>query len=68
MQLIALAKSPEAANWNADRRARVFQKVMARVERDRERRRLLWAFAAGAAAILAAISGRWWRGRAGRPA
>ena len=53
-ELIELARRPDGSTWTRDRRARIFQQVMVRVEKDRERRRVFWAFAAGAATVLIA--------------
>ncbi len=49
---IELGKRSAGSEWNAERRERVFQQVLARVERGRERRRLLKAYAAGASTVL----------------
>jgi hypothetical protein len=56
-ELIELGKSErgkksDGAEWSAERRERIFQQVLARVERGRQRRRLLQAFAAGASTVL----------------
>ena len=51
-ELIELGKSPAGAEWSAERRERIFQQVLARVERGRERRRLVKAYAAGASTVL----------------
>ena len=40
------------SEFSAERRARILQNVLARVEKDRERRRLVRAFAAGASTVL----------------
>ena len=49
---IELGRKPDASEWSAERRERIFQQVLARVERGRQRRRLLQAFAAGASTVL----------------
>jgi hypothetical protein len=49
---LELGKRSESSAWSAERRERVFQQVLARVERARERRRLLKAYAAGASTVL----------------
>ena len=51
-ELIELGKSPDSSEWSAERRERIFQQVLARVERGRERRRLVKAYAAGASTVL----------------
>jgi hypothetical protein len=52
-ELIELCKKrSDGAEWSAERRERVFQQVLARVARARERRRLRQAFAAGAFTVL----------------
>ena len=53
-ELIELARIPDGSTWTQERRARIFEHVMARIERERERRRVFWAFAAGAATVLIA--------------
>jgi hypothetical protein len=47
-----LGKRSDGSEWSAERRERIFQQVLARVERERQRRRLLKAFAAGASTVL----------------
>jgi hypothetical protein len=49
---LELGKRSDGSEWSAERRERVFQQVLARVERARERRRLLKAYAAGASTVL----------------
>jgi hypothetical protein len=49
---IDLGRKSDASEWSAERRERIFQQVLARVERGRQRRRLLQAFAAGASTVL----------------
>jgi hypothetical protein len=49
---IELGKRPADPEWSAEHRERIFQQVLARVERARQRRRLLQAFAAGASTVL----------------
>ena len=49
---IELGRTPDGSEWSAERRERIFQQVLARVERGRQRRRLLQAFAAGASTVL----------------
>ena len=51
-ELIEFGKRSDGSEWSAERRERIFQQVLARVERGRERRRLVRAFAAGASAVL----------------
>ncbi len=51
-ELIESRKRSEGLEWSAERRERIFQQVLARVERARERRRLLQAFGAGASTVL----------------
>ena len=56
-ELIALGKSErgkrsDGSQWSVERRERIFQQVLARVERGRQRRRLLRAYAAGASTVL----------------
>jgi len=51
-ELIELGKRSEGSEWNAERRERILQQVLVRVESARERRRLLQAFAAGASTVL----------------
>lgn len=53
-ELIELARVPDGSTWTRERRARIFQQVMTRLEKERERRRVFWAFAAGAATVLIA--------------
>jgi hypothetical protein len=53
MALIELARKPDSSEWTAERRERILQQVLARVEKDRERWRWAQAFAAGASAVLA---------------
>ena len=50
--LIDLARKPDASDWNADRRERILEKVLARVEKDRQRRQVMRAFAAVASTVL----------------
>ena len=53
MALIELAKKPdELPEWTPERREQFLQRVLARAEADRERRRVRRAFAAGAFAVL----------------
>jgi len=54
MALLALAGKPDDVEFSAERRARILQNVLARVEKDRERRRVVRAFAAGASTVLVA--------------
>ena len=53
MALIELARTPDGSEWTAERRERILQQVLARVEKDRERWRWVQAFAAGASVVLA---------------
>jgi hypothetical protein len=50
--LIELAKRPYPLEWSAEQRERILQKVLARVEADRARRRLKRTFLTGAATAL----------------
>ena len=52
LALLAIAGKPDYAEWTAERRERILQNVLARVEKDRERRRLVRAFAAGASTVV----------------
>jgi len=54
MALLAMAGKPDDVEFSPERRARILQNVLARVEKDRERRRLVRAFAAGASTVLVA--------------
>lgn len=54
MALLAMAGKPDYAEWTDERRERIIQNVLARVAKDRERRRLVRAFAAGASTVLVA--------------
>jgi len=49
---IELGSRSDRSEWNAERKERIFQQVLARVERTRQRRRLLRAYAAGASTVL----------------
>lgn len=49
---IEIGKRADGSEWSAERRERIFQQVLVRVERGRQRRRLLQAFAAGASTVL----------------
>ena len=51
-ELIEFGKRSNEAEWNADRREQLLQRVLARTERARERRRVVHAFAAGACTIV----------------
>jgi len=51
-ELLELGKRTDRSEWTAERRERIFQQVLARVARARERRRLMQAFAAGASTVL----------------
>ena len=51
-KLIELARRPEGEEWTAERRERVYQRVLARVEEERERRRVRRVFAAGVCGVL----------------
>jgi len=51
-ELIELGKRSAGSEWSVERRERIFQQVLARVKRARERRRLLQAFGAGASTVL----------------
>jgi hypothetical protein len=50
--LLALAGKPDYAEWTAERRDRILHNVLARVDKDRERRRVARAFAAGASTVV----------------
>lgn len=50
--LIEVAKKSEMSGWSADRREQFLQKVLIRSEKERERRQVVRAFAAGASAVL----------------
>jgi hypothetical protein len=50
--LIELARRPVQPEWSAERRERFWQEVLERAERDRQRRRVRRAFAAGAGTVL----------------
>lgn len=52
MALLAMAGKPDYAEWTDERRERIIQNVLARVAKDRERRRLTRAFAAGASTVV----------------
>ncbi len=52
-ELIEFGKRPNGAEWNAERREQILQRVLARTERAQERRRVVHAFAAGASTIVA---------------
>ena len=54
VNLIELARKPDTRELDAERRDRILQQVLLRVEKERERRRALQGFAAGASAVLAA--------------
>jgi hypothetical protein len=51
-ELVEVGRRPDGAEWSAERKERIFQQVLARVERGRQRRRLLQAYAAGASTVL----------------
>ena len=50
--LIDLARKPDELDWNAERRDRILEKVLARVEKDRQRRHVMRAFVAVASTVL----------------
>ena len=50
--LIDMAREPEESEWNAERRDRLLQQVLVKVEKDRQRRQVVRAFAAGASTVL----------------
>jgi hypothetical protein len=50
--LIDLARKPDESEWNAERRDRILEKVLARVEKDRQRRQVMRAFVAVASTVL----------------
>jgi hypothetical protein len=52
MALIDLARKPDAADWDDERRQRVLDKVMARVAKERQRRQVRRAFVAVASTVL----------------
>jgi hypothetical protein len=51
-ELIEFAKRSNRSEGHAEHRERILQRVLARIEREREWRRLVHAFAAGASAVL----------------
>lgn len=53
-ELIEAAKTIEGPGWDAARREQFFQRVLARAAKERERRRVMGAFAAGASIVLLA--------------
>jgi ABC-type Fe3+ transport system permease subunit len=55
MALIELAKRPDESEWTEERRERILQRVLARAEEARERRRVRRAFVAGACTVLLAV-------------
>ena len=54
--LIDLAKKADASEseweWDAERRDQILQRLLARIEKDRQRRQVMRAFAAGASTVL----------------
>jgi len=52
VHLIDLARTPDASDWDAERRDRILQRVLVRIEKDRQRRQVMRAFAAGASTVL----------------
>ena len=50
--LIEAARVPDAAGWDKERKERIYEKIMIRVERREQRIRMARAFAAGASAVL----------------
>jgi len=52
MALLAIAGKPDDVQFSAERRERIIQNVLARVAKDRERRRVVRAFAAGASTVV----------------
>jgi hypothetical protein len=50
--LIEVARRPDGSEWNGARRERILREVLARVDKDRERRRLVQAYAAGASTVV----------------
>ena len=50
--LIEIARRGDAGEWTAERRERVYEQVMARAERERARRRMMRALAAGVSTLL----------------
>jgi len=49
---LELGRKSDGSEWTAERRDRIFQQVLVKVERGRQRRRLLQAYAAGASTVL----------------
>jgi hypothetical protein len=52
LALLALAGKPDDVQLTAERRERILQNMLAWVEKDRERRRVVRAFAAGASTVV----------------
>jgi hypothetical protein len=52
MSLIELARRPRGDGWTAEQRERIFQRVLARAEEERLKRRRRLAFAAGAGTAM----------------
>ena len=52
--LIEAGRRPDASGWDEERKERLYQQIMIRVERRQARRRFLRAFAAGASTVLVA--------------
>jgi len=55
LALIEIAKQEDGARCIAERREQIIQQILARVERDRERRRFRRAFAAGAVTAVLVV-------------
>jgi hypothetical protein len=52
MALIALARKADEPELTAEQRGRIVRNLLQRMEKERERRRVMQAFAAGASAVL----------------
>ena len=52
VSLIEIARQRDWSEWTTDRKERIFQGVLAGVAQQRERRRVVRAFAAGAFTVL----------------
>jgi hypothetical protein len=50
--LIEFGKRPNGLEWNAERREQILRRVLAKTDGERERRRLVRAFVAGASTIV----------------
>ena len=50
--LLDMARKADASDWDEGRRQRVLDKVLVMVEKERQRRQVVRAFAAGASTVL----------------